>query len=58
MKNIIENSHKGWECPKCGKINAPHINQCSCVKTNVSENKEYNYSPTSTDGRQILSEVY
>lgn len=21
---------KAWECPRCHKVNAPHIDQCSC----------------------------
>lgn len=21
---------KGWECPKCGRVNAPWIPQCNC----------------------------
>lgn len=23
-------SEKGWECPRCGRINAPWIRQCDC----------------------------
>lgn len=22
----------GWECPRCGKIHAPHIDSCDCSK--------------------------
>lgn len=29
----------GWECPRCHKINAPHVNQCDCVKQKVEVNK-------------------
>lgn len=23
-------SEKGWECPRCGRINAPWVRQCDC----------------------------
>ncbi len=51
-KTNIDN--KGWECPKCGKINAPHVNQCPCVKDTVQETNQY--VPLAKDGRQILTE--
>lgn len=25
---------QGWECPRCGKINAPWISQCNCPRNN------------------------
>lgn len=31
MTEEIEN--KGWECPRCHKVNSPEIKSCDCVKT-------------------------
>ena len=41
---------KGWECPRCGKINAPWISQCSCTRNN-----EW-YTTISTDSLNIKPE--
>jgi hypothetical protein len=27
----------GWICPRCNKVNAPHVSQCDCTKTKESE---------------------
>lgn len=34
--NNISFSQKGWECPRCGRINAPWLPCCSCDKSTVS----------------------
>ena len=31
--NNISFSQKGWECPRCGRINAPWLPCCSCNKS-------------------------
>lgn len=54
--NQSDVANKGWECPKCGKINAPHVNQCDCVKEKIQENNVY--QPTANDGRKILTENF
>lgn len=36
----------GWECPRCGSVNAPQIEKCKCVK---NEDK-------TVDPRQLLTE--
>ena len=50
---------EGWLCPRCQKINAPWVSQCSCennLKTNItcsladSFTKEYeNFCGTKTE---------
>mgnify|MGYP003328243705 FL=1 len=27
----------GWECPRCGSVNAPQKEKCKCVKIESSE---------------------
>ena len=27
-------TNKGWECPRCGIINSPNVNQCFCRPIN------------------------
>ena len=36
---------KGWICPRCGRVNAPWISQCSC---NASPFTKISTSPTFT----------
>ena len=28
--NPSYNAEQGWECPRCGRINAPWVRQCNC----------------------------
>lgn len=34
-------AEKGWECPRCGRINAPWISHCDCSKNNYWINGNY-----------------
>lgn len=38
---------KGWECVRCGTVNAPYIEKCTCVKVEDKEGQ---------DKRQLLTE--
>ena len=29
-------AEQGWECPRCGRINAPWVRQCDCSRNNWS----------------------
>ena len=40
----------GWECPRCGSVNAPQIEKCKCVR---DESKTESTNP---DTRQLLNE--
>ena len=36
-------AEKGWECPRCGRINAPWVRQCDCSRSdkwNITWNKD------------------
>ena len=28
-------AEQGWECPRCGRINAPWISHCDCSRSNI-----------------------
>ena len=32
--NSSYQAEKGWECPRCGRINAPWVRQCDCSRNN------------------------
>lgn len=34
LGNQSYQAEKGWECPRCGRINAPWVRQCDCVRSN------------------------
>ena len=33
--NPSNSAEKGWECPRCGRINAPWVRQCDCSRGNI-----------------------
>ena len=36
----------GWECPRCGKINAPWVRQCDCSRSNWTiTTNDWTYKP-------------
>jgi len=43
-------NHTGWICPRCGKVNAPWVSQCTC-KSNWY--KPLPYYPWEFDGPYI-----
>lgn len=36
---IMVDVNKGWECPRCKKINAPDVKHCDCTKTEETQPK-------------------
>ena len=46
----MELIHRGWECPRCGKINAPWKEECRCYK-------EPSYSKTNTTAITIGDKI-
>ena len=47
-KNHSRYTEKGWECPRCGRINAPWVRQCDCSrndKWDITWAKDYYTKP-------------
>ena len=42
-------AEQGWECPRCGRINAPWVRQCDYTRGTYDYNK-WTITPTWTDG--------
>lgn len=36
---------QGWECPRCGRINAPWVRQCDCSVNNWTITSDLTYKP-------------
>ena len=34
-----------WECPRCHKVNAPHVEKCDCVPVEINEPISIPYIP-------------
>ena len=39
------NAEQGWECPRCGRINAPWVRQCDCSRSNWTITSDWTYKP-------------
>ena len=46
---IKPKAEQGWECPRCGHINAPWVRQCDCTRGAYDYDK-WTITPTWTDG--------
>ena len=42
-------AEQGWECPRCGRINAPWVRQCDCTRGTYDYDK-WTITPTWADG--------
>ena len=38
-------AEQGWECPRCGRINAPWVSQCNCSRRNWTITADQTYKP-------------
>lgn len=38
-------AEQGWECPRCGRINAPWVRQCDCSRSNWTITPDQTYEP-------------
>lgn len=38
-------AEQGWECPRCGRINAPWVRQCDCFRNNQTTIAGWTYKP-------------
>lgn len=38
-------AEQGWECPRCGRINAPWVRQCDCNGNNWTITSDWTYKP-------------
>ena len=38
-------AERGWECPRCGRINAPWVRQCDCSGSNWTITSDWTYKP-------------
>ena len=42
---IQPKAEQGWECPRCGHINAPWVRQCDCSRSNWTITSDWTYKP-------------
>ena len=38
-------AEQGWECPRCGRINAPWVRECDCSGGNWTITSDWTYKP-------------
>ena len=38
-------AERGWECPRCNRINAPWVRQCDCSENNWTITSDWTYKP-------------
>ena len=45
-------AEQGWECPRCGRINAPWVRQCDCSRSNWTITCDHLYRPYQFENKE------
>ena len=43
--STMPRAEQGWECPRCGHINAPWVRQCDCPRSIYTITSDLTYKP-------------
>lgn len=55
--STMPRAEQGWECPRCGHINAPWVRQCDCSRSNYTITSDLTYKPERWEANYNITEI-